>query len=588
MTSTEMNEMHPSAPPTAEVPRADARVGRAGGSNGSHGSVTVNGAVHRISPQPGMSDAWAEARSRDLKQSPYPRIVGKALRRAAWFNVAAWDRAMVDVAALRRTQEEQLRALIAHAKDTEFGKKHGFARIRTYEDYAHQVPLGDYDSFSPYIERMRRGEKNLLVPEFVRYFGNSSGSSNHGRPKFLPITERQIVHTQRAGTDTVMRYLHWSGDEGMFGGGYTMGLFPPITMREEGAVLITNNPALMNTRMPAVARPAYLPDDDVKRIADYETKLGVIADRYFDHDIRGVTGTTCWFSLLFEKVLAEAKRRGRRVRTVREVWPNLRVLIGGGVSAAPYLPVIRELVGREDLTLVDTYNATEGGLYASSDFSGARGMLVIPHRGTFFEFVPVEERDSPTPTRVPLWAVERNRSYCIVPTTVSGLYAYSLGDIVRFPQTSPLRMEFVGRLSGCLSVTQELTTHVEIERAMEHAVAQVPCRTVDFGVGADVGVDGTAKSRYVVFAEFQEGAAPADLAAFTAAFDEGMCQQNRVYREHRNGEVAILPPVVVPLQAGGARGFLNEVTRGNVQGKFPRIIDDTKKALLWKHAKGSP
>jgi hypothetical protein len=149
-------------------------------------------------------------------------------------------------------------------------------------------------------------------------------------------------------------------------------------------------------------------------------------------------------------------------------------------------------------------------------------------------------------------------------------------------------MEFMGRLSGCLSVTQELTTHVEIERAVADAVRDVRCTTVDFGAAADVGVDGTAKSRYLLFVEFQEGGAPADLAAFAAAFDRGLCGQNRVYREHRTGDVAILAPVVVPLQAGGARRFLEEVTRGNVQGKFPRIIDDTKKALLWKHAKGSP
>jgi len=565
MTSTEMNEMHQNASPAAERPLVARRAESAS----------------RVA----MADAWADARSRDLRRSPYPRVVGSVLRRVSGVQVAAWDRALADV---RRVQEQQLLSLVQHAKDTHFGRAHGFAGIRRYEDFARQVPIGDYDSHSPFIDRMRQGEQNLLVPEFVRYFGNSSGSSNHGRPKFLPITDRQIRHQQRAGTDTVMRYLHWSGDEGMFGGGYTLGLFPPITMREEGPVLVTSNPALMMTKMPAITRPCYLPEDDVRRIADYDQKLEVIADRYFDHDVRAITGTTCWFTLLFEKVLAEARKRGRRVRAVRDVWPNLRVLFGGGVSATPYLPVIRNLVGREDITLVDTYNATEGGVYGASDFSGARGMLMLPHRGTFFEFVPLEEHGSASPTRVPLWAVERNRPYVIVPTSVSGLYAYTLGDIVRFPQTAPLRIEFMGRLSGCLSVTQELTTHVEIERAVERALGEVPCSTVDFGAAGDVGVDGTAKSRYLLFVEFQEGAAPADVDAFAAAFDRGVCAENRVYREHRTGEVALLPPRVIPLRTGGARRFLEEVTRGNVQGKFPRIIDDTKKALLWKHAKGSP
>jgi hypothetical protein len=560
MRSTEMNEMFHQAAPPAHAPRA--------------------------APPAGVV-APAPAAPHRLVRSPYPRIVGQALRRVSALQVARWDRALRFV---RQTQERVLLDIVEHAKATEFGRIHGFRGIRGYADFAERVPVGDYDSLSPYIDRMRHGERNLLVPELVRYFGNSSGSSNHGKPKFLPITERQIRFQQRAGTDTVMRYLHWSGDEGLFGGGFTLGLFPPTTMREDGPVLITSNPALMMTRMPAVTRPCYLPEDDVRRIADYDEKLGVIAERYLDHDVRAVTGTTCWFSLLFEKVLAVARARGRRARSVSDVWPNLRVLFGGGVSAAPYLPVIRDLVGRDDVTLVDTYNATEGGVYAATDFTGARGLLMLPHRGTFFELVDLESRgtDRRAVKRVPLWEVERDRPYAIVVTTSSGLYAYELGDIVRFTSVAPLRIEFMGRLGGCLSVTQELTTHVEIERAVQYAVARHPCTTRDFGAAADVGVDGTAKSRYLLFVEFQEGAEPTDLTTFAAAFDEGLCVQNRVYREHRQGEVAILPPRVVPLKPGGARGFLSEVTGGNVQGKFPRIIDDTKKKLLWKHAKGSP
>jgi hypothetical protein len=559
MTSSEMNELSERTSHVAEVPRVVRSVGTDG-------------------------QAPASAGGRDLVRAPYPSLVGRAIRRVAGLQVAAWDRALRRV---QRVQEETLAAVLRHAEGTEFGRANGFARLGGYDDFARRVPIGDYDSFSPYIDRMRAGEKNLLVPEFVRYFGNSSGSSNHGKPKFLPIADRQIRFQQAAGRDTVMRYLHASGDDGMFAG-FTLGLFPPTTMRPEGPVLITSNPALMMTKMPAITRPVYLPHDDVRVIQSYDEKLAVIAERYMDHDVRALTGTTCWFTLMFEKLLAAARKRGRRARTVSDLWPNLRVLFGGGVSAAPYLPIIRELVGRSDVTLVDTYNATEGGVYGASDFSRARGMLMLPHRGTFFEFVPLEEREKRSPTRVPLWAVERDRPYAIVVTTVSGLYAYELGDIVRFPSVSPPRIEFMGRLSGCLSMTQELTTHVEIERAVEHAVAACPCRTVDFGAAADVGDGGSAKARYVLFVEFQEGSAPADANAFAAAFDEGLCKQNRVYREHRAGEVALLPARIVQLTKGGARGFLEEVTRGNVQGKFPRIIDDTKKTLLWKHAKGSP
>jgi GH3 auxin-responsive promoter len=525
--------------------------------------------------QRGNATSVAEA-PHSLRTSPYPDVVGKGLLAFGRAKVALWDFALTRTEAVQR---RALTAIIARSRKTEFGHRYGFGDMESYEDFRAGVPIGDYDSFSPYIDRMRAGERGLLVPEFVLHFGNSSGSSNHGKPKFLPISEVQIKHQSRAGADMLLRYLAWAND-GEFTRGYTLGLFPPPTMKREGPVLITSNPALMSTRMPVFSRPLYLPHEHIKLIQNYDEKLRVIAETYLDWDVRAITGTTCWFTLIFEKVLEAARRRGRRVKTVREIWPNLRVLLGGGVSAEPYIPILKSLLGRDDLTLIDSYNATEGGLYATSDFSGARGMLMVPHRGTFFEFVPLEEHEDPHPRRIPLWAVEAGRSYVILVTTVSGLYAYKVGDIVRFTSLSPHRIEFVGRLSGCLSVTQELTTHVEIERAVAYAVAKVPCRTLDFGCGADVGVEGSAKSRYALYVEFDPGAPPADLDAFAAAFDEGMCRENRVYREHRTSEVAILAPRVVPLVAGGAKRFMDEVTGGNVQGKFPRILDDQKKARL--------
>jgi hypothetical protein len=521
--------------------------------------------------------------SRSLRSTPYPSILGDAFLGWARVQVKRWDRA---VARVEKEQQKVLADIVSHAAGTAFGREHHFSAVRTYEHFARHVPLGDYDSFSPYLERMRKGERNLLVPEFIRHYGNSSGTSAHGKQKFLPVGERQVAAQKLAGADTLMRYVVKSRDD-RFPCGFTLGLFPPTTMREEGPILVTSNPALMVTRMPAITRPMYLPHEDIKRMADYEKKIGAIAERYLDWDVRAVTGTTCWFSVLFDKVLEVARRRNRQVRTVSDVWPNLRVLLGGGVSAAPYLPILNRQIGRDDVTLVDTYNATEGGLYAASDFSGQPGMLMLPHRGTFFEFVPLEERERAAPTRVPLWKVERDRPYSIVVTTLSGLYAYEVGDIVRFPSVDPPRIEFAGRLSGCLSVTQELTTHVEIERAVAHALAACSCRTIEFGAAADVGVRGTGKSRYLLFAEFDQGAEPASLDAFAAAFDEGLKIANRVYREHRTDDVAILAPEVVPLLPGGAQRFMNDVTRGNLQGKFPRIVDERHKTKLLSFARPS-
>lgn len=514
-----------------------------------------------------------------MKSSPFPSAAGKVLLAAARVQTYRWNRAL---GRIQQEQERVLADILGAAAKTEFGRKNGFNAIRSHADYVRAVPVGDYDSFSPYIERMRAGEHGLLVSEKIRYYGNSSGSSNRGKPKFLPIGETQIGHQKRSGADTLMRYLSWSNDAS-FTNGFVVGLFPPITMKKERDTFITSNPALMMTRMPSLTRPVYLPADDVMRMTDYDEKLGIIAERYLDHDVRAVTGTTCWFTLLFEKVLAVARKRGRRADSISEIWPNLRVLLGGGVSATPYLPILTRLLGREDFQLVDTYNATEGGIYAASDFSGERGMLMLPHRGTFFEFVPLDERGKPGARRLPLWKVVQNQPYVIVVTTTSGLYSYEVGDIVRFTSVNPHRIEFVGRLSGCLSLTQELTTHVEIERAVEYAIAQVPCRTVDFGAGADLS---RSKPGYVLYAEFENE--PTSVDAFAAAFDEGLSQQNRVYREHRIRDVALGSPRVVPLVRGGAKRFLDETTGGNVQGKFPRILDDAHQRRVVAYTRSAP
>lgn len=504
---------------------------------------------------------------------------------AAKLRLPRWDRALEQA---QRTQMEQLHRIVRHARSTEFGHLHGFRSIKTYADWVRNVPVGDYDGFFPAIDRMMKGERNVLVPEFVKYFGNSSGSSNKGKQKFLPITERQVRYQRAMSADALFRYLVFAGDD-RFVTGYTMGLLPPTVMNARGPVVVTNNPALMFSKIPAFTRPIYLPHGAARVESDYDNKLTMIAEQYLDHDVRTITGTTCWFSLLFDKVLEVAERRGRRASGVADIWPNLNFLIGGGVAADPYLPVIRERIGRDDIVLVDTYNATEGGLYAVSDHSGEPGMLMIPDRGVFFEFVPVEELDQTNPARVPLWGVEKNKNYAIVVTTCSGLYAYKLGDIVRFPSTDPLRMEFAGRLAGCLSTTQELTTHVEVQRAVEVALAEQGVKTVDFAAGADVGVEGTAKSRYILFAEF-EGAPPADPAEFARCFDEALGAENRVYREHRTRDAAILPPELVVLPRGSVARFMRESGRTSVQTKFPRIVDDEGRDLLRQLARagGAP
>ena len=525
---------------------------------------------------PELRTPAARARTKmKLKSVPASSITGRALMAAAQVRVAQWN------LRARSPERVQLKTLLKHCKtaeSTEFGRAHGFEQIKSYEDFKSQVPLRTYADFEPYLERMRKGARDVLWPGLIPYYGQSSGSSSTAAlHKFLPISLEQIRWQKKAAFDLVARYVTLTGDKN-FPGGYSLGLFPPSLLKTESpGVSVGSNPGIMLRHVPAAAKFMTIPQPPVRDIADYDHKLNVIASEYFNYNVHSISGTSCWFSIFFDRLLAEAKSRGVNASTVGEIWPELRVLFGGGVNAEPYRKIIDERVGHP-VVLMDNYNATEGGIFSATDRLDAPGMLMVPDRGVFYEFVPRAEHGKPYPKRLPLWKVETNQDYSVVLTTSSGLFGYYIGDFVRFTSTFPHRMEFAGRASGVLSLTQELTSYIEIERAVMAACEACACSVVDYSASSEIGEAGAGKGNYVLFVEFDRD--PIHASSFAAAFDQELCNQNRVYREHRAGDVAILPPRVVAVPRGTMKKFMEKLGYNSVQNKFPRIIDERKRDLL--------
>lgn len=513
--------------------------------------------------------------SGSLLTGPAAWAVGRA-------RVALWDRLA------RAPERAQLQILLAHCKaaaSTEFGRAHDLGSVRSYEDFRARVPLRTYADFEPQLERMRAGARDVLWPGLVRYFGNSSGTSHtQANAKFLPISNEQVRWQQKAGFDCLARYLAMSGDRS-FTGGYILALMPPSKLKRDGTgeVYTASNPGIMQLHLPAVTRRFVLPKHGIRDIENYDEKLEAIAAGYLDHDVRALSGTTCWFSILFDRVLEAARARGRRADTVSDIWPNLRVLLGGGVFAEPYRAIIEQKFGRP-LPIIDTYNATEGGIFAASDRECDDAMLVLPDRGVFFEFVPRAEHGKPDAHRVPLTGVVPGVDYSVVVTSSSGLFGYCIGDFVRFTSVFPHRLVFAGRASGMLSITQELTTQLEVERAVAAAQHAVPCGIVDYSAAAEIGTAATGKGRYLFFIEFDRP--PRDVEGFAQAIDRELCVQNRVYREHRARNVAILAPRVVPLVRGATQRFMAALGNTSMQNKFPRIVDERRRDLLRRFSQG--
>jgi hypothetical protein len=118
----------------------------------------------------------------------------------------------------------------------------------------------------------------------------------------------------------------------------------------------------------------------------------------------------------------------------------------------------------------------------------------------------------------------------------------------------------------------------KLEKAVTAATREWGCTVVDFSASSEVGIADSSKGRYVFFVEFER--APKDGAAFIDAVDRSLCAQNRVYREHRAGDVAILAPELCVLGRGGTRRFMDALLQSSVQNKFPHIVDESRSKVL--------
>ena len=190
---------------------------------------------------------------------------------------------------------------------------------------------------------------------------------------------------------------------------------------------------------------------------------------------------------LFERLIEVGKERlGRHVRTVCDVWPRLAVLVSFGMAFEPYLPTLQALVGRP-ICYIDTYSSSEAGMTAIQDrqehtAGTLPGMLVLPDNGVFYEFVPLEEVGERNPRRLTLAEVEVGRPYEIVVSTNGGIWAYRMGDVVRFETVRPHRLVMAGRTRQSLSAFGEHVIAEELEKAVMAGCAATGAEAGNFAV----------------------------------------------------------------------------------------------------------
>ncbi|MFN8923518.1 MAG: GH3 auxin-responsive promoter family protein [Sphingobacteriia bacterium] len=472
----------------------------------------------------------------------------------------------------RQHQARILADLIRQGRKTKWGQAHGYSRLSGYDDFARQVPIHTYEAFYPYIERVLKGEPDVLWPGRVRWFAKSSGTTN-AISKFIPIPPRSLHENHyAAGKDMLAVYLHnytgthpsriSTGKILSIGGSSELSRYNAHARYGDlSAVLIENMPRLYERGRAPSKRTALM--------HEWEAKLEAMAHETLRQHITGIAGVPTWTLVLLNKVMALAG-----TRDLHAIWPGLEVFFHGAVSFAPYRSQFRQLIPHPQMRYLETYNASEG-FFALQTEPHVYDLALLPHRGIFYEF-----RRTGTDAVVPLWQVQAGVDYALLISTLGGLWRYEIGDTVRFTQAAaPYKLVISGRTQHFINAFGEEVVVGNTDQALARACHLTHAEVAEY-TAAPIYQNDAGKGGHEWVIEFAQ--APGNLGAFVSALDAELQQLNSDYAAKRYRDIALQLPLVHVVPPGTFHAWMKQRGKLGGQNKVPRLSTqrDYVEALL--------
>lgn len=480
-------------------------------------------------------------------------------------------------------QEDVLRTLLAGFAATRFGREHGLERRLPYETFRSRVTPRAYEEFAPYIECMKRGERDVLWPGRCDYFAVSSGTTA-GSSKYLPVNAAMLAHFREAGLDSLFCYSARVGHSRVFlgrhlflGGATSLvplaNVEPPIRCGDLSGITAMHLPRW-------VERYLYEPGAEIAGLTDWSAKIRAIADRTIGRNLTLVAGIPSWLLVLAEAVRQRAAELQERLpASLHDVWPNLECLIHGGVPIAPFTEQLRQAYGR-GIHFHEVYPASEGFI-AVQDAEPADGLRLLTNRGLFFEFLPLADYNARDPERcaaaaVPLAGVRTGVDYVLLLTTPAGLCRYVIGDVVRFTSTRPPRLVYAGRTSLQLSAFGEHVIEKELTDSLTAVFQRHGLALANFHVAPDFAdpMRQRPRGRHEWWIELRPAAGGATPPATLAAeLDRELRGRNDDYAGKRDGG-GMDDPAVHLVPPGTFEAWQKREGKWGGQSKMPRCRSD--------------
>lgn len=456
-------------------------------------------------------------------------------------------------------QQHIFQQLLKTGNKTVFGKDHDFAAIKTHDDYVQRVPIRDYEAFKPYIEKIKAGKHNILWKGMPIYFAKTSGTTSG--VKYIPITKESIPNHINTARNALLCYMAETGNHTFADGKLIFLSGSPVLERVAG-VPTGRLSGIVNHHIPKYLRSNQMPSFETNCIDDWEEKLDKIVDETINENMTLISGIPPWMQMYFDRL---QERSGKKIG---ELFPNFSVMVQGGVNYEPYKSKLTESIGR-NIDTIELFPASEG-FFAFQDSQKEPGLLLNTNSGIFFEFVPVAEIANEQPTRLTLKDVKIGENYALIINSNAGLWAYSIGDTVKFISTDPYRIVVTGRIKHFISAFGEHVIGEEVEAALLSVTEAPQIHIKEFTVAPFISQD-KGKSYHEWFIEFEE--IPTDMTAFAKRLDDSMRLKNVYYDDLIAGNI-LEPLKITPIQKNGFVNYMKSMGKLGGQNKVARLSND--------------
>ena len=458
-------------------------------------------------------------------------------------------------------QKKIMFKLISRAKNTSFGKEHSFHAIKSYEDFKKNIPIRDYEDFSNYIDLIRQGKKNILWPGTPKYLCKTSGTTSG--IKYIPLTKESIKSHLRPARDAILAYLNETKNSSIVSGKMIFLQGSP-KLENKNNISIGRLSGIVAHHIPYYLKNNRLPTYRSNCIEDWEKKIDAIVGETKGQNMTLISGIPPWVQMYFEKLIETSGK------SIKELFPNFKLFIYGGVNYEPYKKTFERLIGGP-VDGVEVYPASEGFI-AYQDSQKEEGMILCVNNGIFFEFIKTEDFFNQDAKRIWLEDIEVGVDYVIILNTNAGLWGYNIGDTIKFVSKDPYRIIVSGRVKHFTSAFGEHVISQEVEKSMNNTAKKHKVEIGGFHVAPLVNPK-KGLPRHQWFVEFLKE--PKDLIAFSEDLDVFLQEQNTYYKDLISGSV-LSKLDIVKIQKNGFNKYMKDIGKLGGQNKIPRLSNDRK------------